>query len=316
MTITQDASSPLVVVVGGTGVQGGSVVKALAESDRPYRVRVFSRDATKPAAHSLVQLGVEVVELALTLENKDAVYKAFAGAEFAFLMTNWWVHFDTERDIAEGKLLVDAAKAGGASRVVWSGLPAISRLSGGKYPHVWHFDSKAAVTEYGRQAGVPFLDLQAGNYGTNFLGPPFAPTKQADGSYVIALPVKPTMQLPIIDAAEDYGLFVRHALELPVFPDGAEIVAYSENVTITDVALHLSQRTGKNVVFKQISADQFHADLAALGFPPPIVLDLAEVFLSLDELGWKVDAVSEGLARRPRTWAEIVEVTDWSKVVS
>jgi hypothetical protein len=159
------------------------------------------------------------------------------------LVTNFWEHVDINREIAEGKLLIDAAKAGGVSGIVWSGLPSISKISAGKFPHVWHFDGKAVVTEYGRQAGVPFVDVQAGSYGANFVNFPFAPVKQADGSFALQLPVSPTTVIPIIDAIPDYGIFVRHVLELPVFPDGGEFVAYAENINMKDLALQWSQGT-------------------------------------------------------------------------
>jgi uncharacterized protein YbjT (DUF2867 family) len=80
MTITQDLSAPLVAVVGTTGTQGGSVVRALAESNIAYRVRGFARDAAKRSAQELAKLGVAVVEVFSVVENKDAVYKAFANA--------------------------------------------------------------------------------------------------------------------------------------------------------------------------------------------------------------------------------------------
>lgn len=159
------------------------------------------------------------------------------------LVTNFWEHVDINREIVEGKLLIDAAKAGSASGIVWSGLPSISKISAGKFPHVWHFDGKAVVTEYGRQAGVPFVDVQAGSYGANFVNFPFAPVKQADGSFALQLPVSPTTVIPIVDAIPDYGIFVRHVLELPVFPDGGEFVAYAENINVKDLALQWSQGT-------------------------------------------------------------------------
>jgi hypothetical protein len=143
--------------------------------------------------------------------------------------------------LQEGKLLIDAAKAGGVSGIVWSGLPSATKLSGGKYPHVWHFDGKAAVTEYGRQAGVPFVDVQAGAFGSNYLTPRFAPAKQADGSFLLARPVKPTTAMPFIDAEHDYGIFVRHVLEMPVFPNGSELLAYGENITMEDLTAQWSQ---------------------------------------------------------------------------
>lgn len=85
MTITKDSSAPLIAVVGATGTQGGSVVKALSESAKPYRIRAFTRDATKPAAQALAELGAEVVQVNLIVENRDEVFKAFVGADYAFV---------------------------------------------------------------------------------------------------------------------------------------------------------------------------------------------------------------------------------------
>lgn len=268
MTITQDPAAPLVAVVGATGIQGGSVVHNLAESDKVYRIRAFTRDASKPAAQALVALGVEVVVVSLVVQNKEAVYKAFAGADVAFVSLFIFSHrvphtqklelardqflgthkqgegvssviylaqshlFQCPQEINEGKLLIDAAKAGGVSRIIWSGLPSLQELSGGKFVNGDHYDGKAVVTTYGFQCGVPFINVQAGFYGTNLLAFPILLRKQADGSLVIPWPVKSTGMVPFIDAVHDYGLFVRHVLELPVFPNGADITAYGEKISL------------------------------------------------------------------------------------
>ncbi|KAJ7100524.1 NAD(P)-binding protein [Mycena epipterygia] len=316
MTITQLTSAPLVAVVGATGNQGGSVIKALAESDKPYRVRAFTRDATKPAALELVKLGVEIVAVSLIVENKEEVYKAFVGADVAFLVTNFWEHLNMEKEIEEGKLLIDAAKAGGVSRIVWSGLQSISVDSAGKYTHVWPHESKALITAYVRQSGVPFVDLQAGFYGTNFLEPLFAPVKQQDGSYTFPFPISRETVFPFIDIVHDYGLYVRLVLEMPVFPAGSEFLAYSERITLGDMALQLSQATGKNIVFKPISVEHLTQNIQALGFPPHAVLAAVDVFQFVAEFGWKATPRPEGVARSPRTWAEFVKATDWSKVLA
>ena len=85
MTISQELSAPLVVVVGATGTQGGSVIKALAESDKPYRIRGLTRDPSKPAALKLKAHGVELFSVSISVENADKVHKAFEGANIAFV---------------------------------------------------------------------------------------------------------------------------------------------------------------------------------------------------------------------------------------
>ncbi|KAJ7792951.1 NAD(P)-binding protein [Mycena olivaceomarginata] len=301
MTITQDPSARLVAVVGATGNQGGSVVNGLEESDKPYRVRAFTRDATKPAAQALVKRGVEVVTVSLVVENKEEVYKAFAGADVAFLVTNYWDHGIMERvEVNEGKLLIDAAKAGGASRILWSGLPSYSKLSGGKLVHAYHFDSKALVTEYARQSGVPFVELQAGLYGNLFLTVPVLLAKEEDGKFAVPWPVKSTLKLPFIDITR--GLR----------PLGRVI----EYISIGDMAQQLAKGakpTGKDVAFKEISAEQFKQNLQDAGFPPKVQETFADVWQAMADLGWHITSKAEVLPRHTTTWAEFAKITDWSK---
>ncbi|KAJ7796091.1 NAD(P)-binding protein [Mycena olivaceomarginata] len=314
MTISQDSFAPLVAVVGATGNQGGSVVTGLEESDKPYRVRAFTRDASKPAAQALAKRGVEVVVVSLVLENKE-VYKAFSGADSAFLVTNYWDHGDKERETNEGKLLIDAAKSGGVSRIIWSGLPSYTKLSEGKLVHAYHFDSKALVTEHGRQSGVPFVDLQAGFYDTLFFLLPVLLQKQQDGRFAIPMPVTSTLKMPMLDVARDYGLWARYLLELPTFPDGSSIVAHSDYLSVQDLTQQLAKATGKEIVFTEISMEQFKQNLQAAGIPPNVEENFVDVWLGLADFGWPITTTTEVLPRPTRTWAEFAEITDWSKAL-
>jgi uncharacterized protein YbjT (DUF2867 family) len=87
MTISQDSSAPLIVVVGATGTQGGSVVDNLEASDKPYRLRGLTRDASKPSAQDLIKRGVEVISCNISVGNKDGVQRAFEGATYVFVST-------------------------------------------------------------------------------------------------------------------------------------------------------------------------------------------------------------------------------------
>jgi uncharacterized protein YbjT (DUF2867 family) len=85
MTITQSQSAPLVVVGGATGNQGGSVLHYVKESDKEYRIRALTRDASKPKAKALAELGAEVISIDLKPENKEDIVKAYKGADVVFV---------------------------------------------------------------------------------------------------------------------------------------------------------------------------------------------------------------------------------------
>jgi hypothetical protein len=154
-----------------------------------------------------------------------------------------------QQEISEGKMLIDAAKASGAERVVWSGLPSMSKVTAGKYANVYHFDSKAAVADYARESGVPLVDVQAGSYASAFVDNPIVLGKLDDGSFAVEWPMAPTTILPVIDTAHDYGLFVRRVFELPVFPVGSEVRTSGDNIMIKDIVKELSRGATCHVTF-------------------------------------------------------------------
>ncbi|KAJ7351956.1 NAD(P)-binding protein [Mycena albidolilacea] len=319
MTITQTNSAPLIAVVGATGAQGGSVIKALSESDRPYRIRGFTRDVTKATSQALKNQGVEMIAVNLVAENREQVYKVFAGADYVFLVTNYWEHLDMQREIAEGKMLIDAAKTAGVKGIVWSGLVSPKKISGGKYTEVHQFEGKAIVTEYGRASGVPFVTVQAGLYASSFLKNPMMLAKQPDETYAVRWLVGPKTIVPVIDAENDYGLYVRRVLEQPVFPDGTDVSTSGEEITVEEMARQLAEVTGKKVVFQQITKEEFVQPIMALGMPSYVIDGVVSAFQFWEEFGYHTgDAITnkDGLARPPRTWVEFVKHADWSKALA
>ncbi|KAF7320831.1 NmrA domain-containing protein [Mycena chlorophos] len=294
MTITKDSSAPLVAVVGATGAQGGSVVDALAESDKAYRIRAFTRDATKPAAEALKGKGAEVVQVALTVENKDKV------ADYAFLGTNFWEHVNMEKEISEGKLLIDAAKAAGARGIIWS----------------LH---QAVVTEYGNQSGVPLVNICAGFYAQNLSGAHGLISKRDDGAHEISWNVRPETMVPLIDIEKDYGMFVRKAIEAKVFPNGQDVNTTSEDISVGDLVKQLSEGTGKTVVYTQITSEEWIKRQLAAGVPQFIAEELVEGFEAFEAVGYypqQPSATAEGLARPLQTWKQYVKRADWSKALA
>ncbi|KZV94016.1 NAD(P)-binding protein [Exidia glandulosa HHB12029] len=313
MTVSSDVSAPLVVVIGATGVQGGSVIRNLIQSDKPYRLRGITRDVSKPAAQKLAQLGVEVVSANVVVGNESGVQEAFKGADIVFGVTNFWEHMDSSREVAEGKLMVDSAKAVGAKLFIFSGLPHVSKLSGGKFSHVAHFDSKAEIVEYARSQ-LPTVDVQAGYYMTNLTAPMLAPEKQQDGAYIWTMQWDATTPFPWIDMDADYGLFVRYAIESSEYNQGGgTIFSYAEHASHVHIASILEKVRGVSVKIATPGAATFLAGLEQAGLPPT-ALNIFGDLVYVTECGYwfgkeleeEQKKVRGGLAREPRTFEEFL----------
>ncbi|KAK7028684.1 NmrA domain-containing protein [Favolaschia claudopus] len=298
MTITQDPSAPLVAVV------------ARRERHRAYRVRAFTRDASKPVAQELEKRRVDVVTVSLVVGNREQVYKVFEGVDYAFLVTNYWEHQSKERVTLNLHASVAspahrAAKAGGASRIIWSGLPSYEKISGGSIVGAHHFESKALVTDY------------AGFYGTNLLGVIPSLNSNQTARWVDE---RFSLALPFIDIADDYGLWARYMLELSEeeFPDGQSVVTHSETITLPEMASQLSEVTRKKVIFKRISFEKFGENMRKAGFP---VESMVAVWRGLDRLTVvfrkrRPTAISHTvLPRRTRTWKKFAEMSNWSEIL-
>ncbi|EJD43448.1 NAD(P)-binding protein [Auricularia subglabra TFB-10046 SS5] len=314
MTVSTKSTSPLVVVVGATGIQGGSVIRHLIESDKMYRLRGLTRDASKPAALKLRELGVEVTSVTIAVGNDAAVREAFKGADIVFGVTNFWEHVDPARETAEGKLIVDAAKAAGAKLFIWSGLEDIAKGTSGKYKHVYHFDSKAAVTAYAHSQ-LPTVDVQAGFYMSNWDNPLIAPRRLEGGSLIWDHPsASSATHIPYIDTANDYGLFVRYAIETPEFRAGGKaIYTYGELLTHPQAAEAFKRVRGVELPIQPVPLETYLERVQALGVPEVVVDDVRDIEF-MTEFGYYVgkessteqQKIRSGLARQPQTFEDFL----------
>lgn len=85
MVASEDTQAPLVVIVGITGGQGGSVANHLIESTKPYRLVGLTRDSSKSSAQQFADKGVKLQEVNIAVGNEVAVAEAFKGADVVFV---------------------------------------------------------------------------------------------------------------------------------------------------------------------------------------------------------------------------------------
>jgi len=194
----------LIAVVGATGQQGGAAVRAL-QARGTFKVRALSRD---PGKHRV--LADEIVEA--NLDQPETLKAAFQGAYGVFLVTNFWNEGTDERKQAIAA--VDAAKNAGVKHFMWSTLPNVEVISGGKFK-LPHFTDKAKVDSIVTEAGFarhtfvipPF-------YYQNLVGA-LAPKKQANGSLGWALPLDPNVRCIHMGDINELGNIVAGAFTHP-----------------------------------------------------------------------------------------------------
>src|SRR6201988_2707897 len=198
------STKKLIAVVGATGHQGGAVVRALQASGQ-FKVRALTRD---PAKHP--KMADEVA--AADLNRPETLRAAFAGAHGVFVVTNAW-----EAGRGESKqalAAVNAAKDAGVRHFIWSTLPNVETISGGRID-VPHFTDKAKVERIVREAGFAYHTFViAPFYYQNLLGA-MAPQKQADGTSGWVLPLDPERRVIHMGDITELGRLVVGAFAQP-----------------------------------------------------------------------------------------------------
>ena len=247
----------IIAVVGATGQQGGAVVRALQASGQ-FKVRALTRN---PAKHP--KLADEVV--LADLNRPETLKDAFAGAHGVFLVTNFWEAFADEPKQAVAA--VNAAKAAGVQHFIWSTLPNVETISGGKF-NVPHFTLKAKIDSVVREAGFAHHTFVIAPFFYQNLVGPMAPQKQADGKLGWALPLDPNKRVIHMGDITELGRIVAGAFAQPNAAGRGEHLPLAGDLLSFNEIIATLNRQGSNLSFNQVSRDIFagwfpHAEEAA-----------------------------------------------------
>ena len=113
----------LIAVIGATGQQGGGVLRAL-QARGQFKVPALTRN---PDKHR--ELADEVV--AADLDKPETLKAAFEGAHGVFLVTSFQEAGTDE--LKQATAAIRAAKDAGVKHLIWSTLPDVEAISGGKF---------------------------------------------------------------------------------------------------------------------------------------------------------------------------------------
>ena len=301
-------SKKLLVVIGATGQQGGSVVASvLADTllSKEYAIRGTTRDVSKPAAQALVGKGVEMV--AADVHDTSSLRQAFTGAHTAFAGTVTVYDGHTlEHEVTEGRALADAAVAAGVPYYIYSTLPHAGRNSGGTLKHMGHFDGKAEVEDYVRTLPLKSAFISPGCFMSNFHAS-LAPRPVGDGTFALANFVRPDTDLPLIATADDTGKWVTAILaDFPRY-EGQTLSCATALWTFQQVVDAMSRASGKTVVYRQLPKETWRSFL-----PEPIrdhMADMLEYFQDFGYFGMGTEEKVKWTAAQAR--GKLTTLNEW-----
>ncbi|EJD40782.1 NAD(P)-binding protein [Auricularia subglabra TFB-10046 SS5] len=154
------------VVHGATGLQGGSVTRALAVAG--YTVRATVRDVNAPKAQELAKLpNVELVPVDLSSVSKLA--EIYTGADAVFACT-----VPGPEEMQQGKNMADAALQAGIKLFLWSALESVAKLTADNLKiSIPIFDAKSDVADYlATLRGLNYTNLYLGGFMENLINFP------------------------------------------------------------------------------------------------------------------------------------------------
>jgi len=209
-------------------------------------------------------------------------------------------------EIKQGKAIVDAAKVfqpqdhiplkpsltivqqAGVQHFVWSSLLNVTELSGGKLAHVEHFDSKAAIEVYIREIGIPASFFLPGFYMKNLPGGMFRQLPP-NNDWTLGLPIPGTAPVPLLDAAEDTGKFVKGILLHREKTLGKRIYGATDYYTLDQIVAQFKElypEAGNSAKVVELPQNVFKGILAQAGQSEEGATELTENMLLMNDFGY------------------------------
>lgn len=217
-------STPLYLVVGATGRQGGATVSALLHKAAPSSIRALTRNTQSPAAQKLASKGISVVQG--DLSDPASLSTALKGVSSLHLVTDYKAS-GVEAEVLQASYLIEAAKAQGVKHIVFSSVDGASSDT-----LVLHWKSKHTIEEMVKASGIHWTILRPACFMDNFPPTPGFLRFLMLGMFDSGTDSKP-LQLV---ATENIGFFAADALLNFDEYDGVELAIAGDEITVPQMA--------------------------------------------------------------------------------
>ena len=231
----------LYLVTGGTGQQGGAVIKHLLKNK--FKIRVLTRNSNQTRAASLSKQGIEIIEG--DFDNIASIKKSLKGVNAVFSLQNWAIA-GIRQAYKQSKLFADLAKEENIEHFVYSS-SAGSQLKSG----VPHIENNGHSEDYIKKIGLPYTFLRPVSFMENWLL-----FKQSISHGQIAFPLSPNTLLQQI-AVDDIGAFAAMVFSNPLAWKYKSLEIAGDELTMNEIAETFSKSLNKHIHYRQIPWEAF-----------------------------------------------------------
>jgi hypothetical protein len=175
-----------------------------------------------------------------------------------FLVTNFWEPGTDE--VKEATAAVRAARDAGVEHFIWSTLPNVEAISGGRI-NVPHFTGKAKVDPIVKAAGFAHHTFVIAPFYYQGLVGALAPQKQANGSFGWALPLDPAVRCIHMGDIGELGDIVAGAFAQPDKAGNGEYLPLVGDFMSFNEIVGTLNRQGHNFSVTEIANDVFPVEV-------------------------------------------------------
>lgn len=242
-----------ILVIGGTGTQGGNVARELLQNG--HRVRILTRSPESAAAQAMAALGAEVIQGDLA----DPASLGPAMDQIAAIFSVQYADpYDQTIEPRNAANMVQAARDAGIEQVVHTSVAGSNYFPRwDKYEYLTRtWDNKYNIEELIRGGGFRYWTiLHPCWFMENFTAPLSAIMAPELNKGVLFGTMHGDTPLKL-NSGEDTARFARAAFDDPQKFHAKDINVASDELSMTEIAETLSRVLDKKVVFETVSREE------------------------------------------------------------
>lgn len=250
------------LITGGTGNQGGAIIKTLLKQGCP--VKALCRNPQSAAGIALSTLGVQVVagDLDEPQSYKEHLHDLQGVFSVQALMKN------SDQEIRQGVQLADACKEAGVAHLVYASVSGADQKTG-----IPHFQTKYHIEQHIKNINIPYTIMRPASFCENLLNPHL---KGAILKGKLVMPLnKDTVQQYI--SMHDIGIIGSKILQSPQHFTGKTLTLATDQMTLQQLADLFAEILHRKIKYQKLSTLVTRLTMGK---------DLAKMFKWMDKNGF------------------------------